>query len=247
MRFPSGATVDIFETLDSTSLEARRRLKAGLQPKQWIIAKHQTAGYGRRNRSWEQATGDFAGTLVFSPEAPGERLGQLSFVIALGVASALDEVIKAPEKLTLKWPNDILIEGGKAAGLLLERIDQTGGPVVAIGVGVNIVSAPQGLLYPTARLVDFAATAPSPEALAERIDHHFWVYYDVWLKNGFDRIRIFWLERAAGIGGALTVRLPNEELSGTFEGIDETGALMLQIGSEKRIISAGDVFFEKKN
>ena len=214
--------------------------------KQWIIAKHQTAGYGRRNRTWEQRTGDFAGTLVFSPDASGAILGQLSFVVALSVASAIDEVIKTPDKVSLKWPNDILIDGAKAVGILLERFDQPDGPAVAIGIGVNVVSAPQGLPYPTARLVDFAPIAPSPENLAARIDHHFWVYYEQWRNNGFAGVRDFWLERAAGIGKTMTVRLPTEDLFGVFEGIDETGALILRMDAEKRIISAGDVFFENK-
>ncbi len=247
--FPSGANVEIFETLDSTSLEARRRFEAGDIGKQWIIAKAQTAGYGRHGRSWEQATGDFAGTLIFSPEASshplGHNLGQLSFIVALGVASAIDEVVKAPDKITLKWPNDILIAGAKTAGILLERFERGDGPVVAIGIGVNIVSAPPGLAYATARLVDFTPSAPSPELLAARIDHHFWIYYAEWVKRGFGKIREFWLERAAGIGRAITVRLPNKELSGIFEGIDETGALILQMDAEKRIINAGDVFFKK--
>jgi BirA family transcriptional regulator, biotin operon repressor / biotin---[acetyl-CoA-carboxylase] ligase len=241
-KFPSGAAIEVFETLDSTSLEARRRIEAGETGPCWIIALQQTAGYGRRGRGWVQQTGDFAGTLLIRPEAPLDRLGQLSFVSALAAASALDEII-SPDRISLKWPNDVLLDGKKAAGILLEHIAYQGQARLAIGIGLNIVSAPQGLPYPTARLVDYTADVPSPPALAARIDDHFWRYYREWSKNGFSQIRSFWMERAKGVGEEVTVRLPNEEICGVCDGIDETGAMILRLGSGKRIISAGDVFF----
>lgn len=223
-------------------MEARRRAPLGEPGPRWFVALRQTAGYGRQARAWRQATGDFAGTLVFKPQAAASQLGQISFIAALAVASALDEII-APEKLVLKWPNDILINGAKAAGILLEHIDADGGALLMVGIGVNIVSAPSDVAYPTARLVDHTDKLPSPADLAARIDHHFWAYMKDWRTNGFANIRQLWLTRARGLGETITVRLPNEELSGVFEGIDESGALILQSGAEKRIISAGDVFF----
>jgi BirA family transcriptional regulator, biotin operon repressor / biotin---[acetyl-CoA-carboxylase] ligase len=241
-RLPSGAYLDTFETLDSTSMEARRRAPLGEPGPRWFIALRQTAGYGRQGRAWRQATGDFAGTLAFKPQAAASVLGQISFIAALAVASALDEYV-APRKLALKWPNDILIDGAKAAGILLEHIGGGEGALLAVGIGVNIVSAPADVAYKTARLVDHADQPPSPADLAARIDHHFWAYMKDWRANGFANIRQLWLTRARGIGEAITVRLPNEELSGVFEGINESGALILQSGAEKRIISAGDVFF----
>ena len=246
-RLPSGARQDIFETVDSTSLEAKRRADAGEEGPRWFIALKQTAGYGRQGRAWSQATGDFSGTLLFKPGCATDQLGQISFIAALSVASALDEVI-APEKITFKWPNDVLIDGAKAAGILLEHlgpadISKDGAPLLAVGIGVNIVSAPADVPYPTARLVDHADNAPSPQDLAARIDHHFWAYLKDWETNGFANIRRLWLTRARGIGAEIRVRLPNEELSGVFEGLDESGALILQSGAEKRIISAGDVYF----
>jgi BirA family transcriptional regulator, biotin operon repressor / biotin---[acetyl-CoA-carboxylase] ligase len=241
-RLPSGAYLDIFETLDSTSMEARRRAALGEPGPRWFIALRQTAGYGRQGRAWRQATGDFAGTLAFKPQAAASALGQISFIAALAVASALDEYV-APHKLALKWPNDILIDGAKAAGILLEHIDGDSGALLAVGIGVNIVSAPSDVAYKAARLVDHTDKPPSPADLAARIDHHFWAYMKDWRANGFANIRQLWLTRARGIGEVITVRLPNEELSGVFEGIDESGALILQSGAEKRIISAGDVFF----
>jgi len=242
-KFPSGVAIEIFDTLDSTSLEARRRIEAGEAGPLWIIALQQMAGYGRRGRTWEQQTGDFAGTLLFAPEASPDRLGQLSFVIALALASVLDELLP-PDRVSLKWPNDILIDGKKVAGILLEHIAGRDAAHLAIGIGLNIVSAPQGLAYPTARLVDYTAKAPTPLALAGRIDDHFWRYYREWSDNGFGKIRETWLDRAAGIGVEITVRMPNEEICGVCDGIDESGALILRLASGKRMISAGEIFFE---
>ncbi len=240
-KFSSGVAVDFFETLDSTSLEAKRRAAAGEKGPRWFIAENQTAGYGRRARAWTQATGDFSGSLLLNPETTRD-LGQISFVVALAVASALDELIK-PEKISFKWPNDVLIDGAKAAGILLEHLGPQRSPVLAIGIGVNVVSAPTDVPYEATRLVNHSATTPSPTDLGARIDHHFWVYLKDWRTNGFANIRELWLSRARGIGDKITVRLPDGEHAGVFDGLDENGALILRSGEEKRIISAGDVYF----
>ncbi len=153
----------------------------------------------------------------------------------------LDELM--PEnKIALKWPNDVLVEGGKCAGILLENL----GAKLLIGIGVNIISKPEGLAYPTARLIDHMNSAPSPQALLGRLDEHFWRYYGQWRKEGFAPIRAAWLARAAGLNQPITVRLPNEEINGVFGGIDETGALILRSGEGTRTIAAGEVFFGSK-
>lgn len=237
-RLPSGTALEIFDTLDSTSLEAKRWASDGEAGPRWFLALTQTAGYGRRSREWEQRAGDFAGTLLFKPEGPVERLGQISFVVALALAAALDEIIPE-EKLTLKWPNDVLIDGGKCAGILLENL----GPAMSVGVGVNILTNPQGLAYPTARLIDYVKSPPAPQALLERLDSHFWRVYRQWRDEGFAPVRAQWLARAAGLGKDIVVRLPNETIEGAFGGIDETGALILRLGAGTRTIAAGEVFF----
>ncbi len=236
--FPSGASVLEFDTLDSTSLEAKRRAQNGETGPMWILAVHQSAAYGRRQRAWEQHAGDLATTLLFAPRAPLERFGQLSFVASLALAKALEAFVPA-DKIGLKWPNDVLLGGNKCAGILLETI----GPLMAIGIGVNIVTAPEGLAYETAKITDFSETRPSPEDLAARIDRHFFDYYDQWCQIGFGSIRDAWQKQAVGLGERLTVRLPSEEFSGVFEGVDDTGRLILHSGSGKRTVAAGEVFF----
>jgi BirA family biotin operon repressor/biotin-[acetyl-CoA-carboxylase] ligase len=258
-RLSSGAEIELFDALDSTSLEAGRRAGEIEKTPRWIVAHVQSAGYGRRGQAWRGVRGDFAGSLIFrvpvgegrqnksvgegrSARAHATSLGQVSFVAALAVASALDDILRMPSLISLKWPNDVLIDGGKAAGLLLERIEDGRGTALVIGVGVNVVSAPRDLPYRAARLIDFAHDIPAPAALAAQIDGHFWRYYADWKKNGFEGVRRLWLERAGGLGDSIRVRLPHEELEGAFEGLDEYGGLILRLGAGRRIISAGEVF-----
>lgn len=243
-RFPSGATLEQYETLDSTSAEAKRRAQAGDSGPLWIVALRQTAGYGRRGRGWTQGAGDFAGSLLFAADAPKERFGQLSFAAALAVYDAVEAL--APEgDLRLKWPNDVLLNRAKLAGLLLEMVDSGNGHALVLGVGINVVSKPQETAYPTARLLDanVEAAAAAPAALAAGLDAAFWRYVELWRGQGFAPLRKVWLERAAGLGETVTARLPNETATGIFEDIDDTGGLVLRIEEGTRIISAGDVFF----
>lgn len=242
-RFPSGATVSFFETLDSTSLEAKRRAAEGARGPLWIVALEQTAGYGRRGSEWRQAPGDVAATFLFDPRAKTERLGELSFVAGLAVAEAIAHY--APRAaLSLKWPNDLLLEGGKTAGILLELVDAGQGPLIALGVGVNIVSKPDGLDYPTARLIDHlgGAGAPPPKDFVETLDASLDRWGDAWRKDGFEPVRRAWLEKAARLGEKIRVRLPHDEVEGVFQDLDPTGALVLDCPGGRRLISAGAVF-----
>jgi len=238
----------VFDTLDSTSAEARRRAGGAgrgeaVAGPHWFVALRQTAGYGRRGRPWTQAEGDFAGSLLFAPAAPRERFGELSFAAALAVYDALAPLV-SKGAMRIKWPNDILIDGAKISGLLLEMIETQAGPALILGIGVNVVSAPADAPYPATRLIDHAAAAPpSPREIARRLDAAFWVHYDRWLAEGFAPLRAAWVDRAAGIGGSLTVRMPNETLEGVFADLDEAGRLVLHMETETRTISAGDVFF----
>lgn len=238
----SGARVEIFDTLDSTSLEAKRRAASGDKGPVWIIALRQTSGYGRRGSEWRQAEGDVAATLLFRPEAPAEVLPQLSFVAALGVADAIRRF--APKAgLALKWPNDVLAGGGKIAGILLELIGAAASPPhIALGVGVNIVSAPAGLDYPTARLIDLIeGDPPHPRAFVATLDETFTAWRKEWEREGFAGVRSEWLRRASGLGRPVRAQLPGEIVEGVFADLDLAGALILDCGGERRTIAAGAI------
>ncbi|MFN0022279.1 MAG: biotin--[acetyl-CoA-carboxylase] ligase [Parvularculaceae bacterium] len=237
VRTPS--RIEVHGSLDSTSSEAKRRAALGEAGPLWIVALRQTSGYGRRGSAWQQQEGDIAATLLFRADAPPDRLPELSFVSALAVADAVQRY--APRaRLSLKWPNDLLADGAKLAGLLLELTGAQ--PLVALGVGVNVVSAPAGLAYPAARLIDLMEAAPpAPRAFVETLDETFAFWRRVWLHDGFSPIRAGWLDRAAGRGGLLRVDTPAGVIAGIFEDLDSSGALVLNCEGARRTIAAGAV------
>lgn len=231
--------IEVFPTLDSTSLEAKRRASLSEAGPLWIVALKQTAGYGRRGTAWEQSEGDIAATFLFRPEAPPERSPELSFVAALAIADAVSRFApRAP--LTFKWPNDLLASGAKLAGLLLELVGEA--PLVALGAGVNVVSAPQGLAYPAARLIDFMdGPPPAPRAFVETLDETFAFRRRQWREEGFAPIRAEWLDRAQGKGRPIRIETPAGVAEGVFEDLDLSGALILNSHGERRVIAAGAV------
>ena len=237
--FASGARVEIFDQLDSTSLEAKRRAAMGEAGPLWLVALRQTSGYGRRGSAWAQGEGDVAATFLFRPAVAPEILPQLSFVAGLAVADAVARFAPAGD-LSLKWPNDVLAGGGKIAGMLLELIGAPP-PLIALGVGVNVLSAPEGLDYPSARLINFAAAPPPPLAFVETLDETLSAWRRRWERQGFADIRAEWLSRAAGVGQRIRVRLPGEVVEGVFRDLDLAGALILDCDGRRRTIAAGAV------
>ena len=239
---PSGARLEIFDRLDSTSLEARRRFESGRRDSVFIVALEQTAGYGRRGAAWMQQPGDFAGTLVFTETAPTATLGQLSFVAGLAVAEAIESVAAGAD-LALKWPNDVLSGGGKIAGLLVELLETgPGGALMALGVGVNVVSRPELADYPTARLLDRpGALPPSPADFGRALDAAFDAWRGRWRREGFAPVRLAWLARCAHMGGVVAVRLPHETVTGAFVDLDVDGALVIERDGAPLRIAAGAV------
>lgn len=237
LRKPS--RVEIFPTLDSTSLETKRRAALGEGGPLWIVALKQTAGYGRRGTEWLQEEGDIAATFLFRAEAPQERLPELSFVAALALADAVRRFAPRAD-ISFKWPNDLLVGGAKIAGILLELVGEI--PLIALGCGVNVVTAPKGLAYPAARLLDFLdGPTPAPRQFVEALDETFAFRRRQWSGEGFGVIRAEWLERALGLGRVLRVETPAGVVEGVFEDLDISGALIVNSNGERRAIAAGMV------
>lgn len=213
------------------------------------MARRQTAGYGRRGRGWAQEAGDLAASLVL-PLNKGtvgglvETPALFGFALSLALAETVD-ALNIPASLTrVKWPNDVLIDGAKLSGILLEREEAESGAMLVAGIGVNIVHKPDIVDYPTARLVDhLTGTPPAPEELLDLLDRRLQHHLAGLSKDGFAPLRTAWLARAARRGEAVTVRLPRETQEGTFEGLDENGNLLLRQGDTLRSIATGDVFF----
>jgi BirA family biotin operon repressor/biotin-[acetyl-CoA-carboxylase] ligase len=224
--------------LDSTNSEAQRLAQAGESGPVWIIADRQTAGRGRRGRVWSTDTGNLATTLLLRPDAPPAIVGQLSFVAALAAAEMAAHFAPCAT-ITVKWPNDVLAEGKKLAGLLLEA----GPGWLAVGIGVNLTSAPEGTEFPATSLAQLGIAPPSSEEALTVLAARFAHWYDAWMEKGFETICAAWLARAGGLGGPIRARLPNETRQGVFEGIDASGALLLNEQGQVRAIAAGEVFF----
>ena len=244
-------TADIrrFDEIDSTNEEARRLGDKGTEGPVWIVAARQTAGRGRRGRAWESPTGNFMGTLYLTPRCGPREAGELSFVAALAVHDAVASLLPPPLRpaLRLKWPNDLLHGRAKLAGILLESSGVAGAEVawVAIGMGINLATHPEGMEYPATSLAAIGAGPVTPDEALAALDASFTRWLAVWRgQHGFAAIREAWLKRAEGIGGPVTVRLSDETIEGTFEGLAPDGALQLRLANgELRLVSAGDVFF----
>lgn len=215
-------------------LEAAR---AGAEDGLWIRADVQTGGRGRQGRSWQSISGNlFASTLV-RPHAQERRTEQLSFVAAI----ALDEALRAwvpRSRLAIKWPNDLMLDGAKVSGILLEASEGS----VVVGFGVNLRARPD-LDRPTTSLVDAGIDAPTPAQLLDVLAGRFEAVRADWRANGFVAIRDAWLARAAGLGASLRVEIGGETVAGRFEDIAADGALVLQLGDgSRRQLHSGDVF-----
>lgn len=236
--WPQGYGLVTFAEIDSTNDEARRRAEAGEAGPLWISAARQTAGRGRRGRAWQTLSGNLAATLLIRPTRPKADWAQLSFAAALSVADLAAGA--APEAaIRLKWPNDVLANGRKLSGILLEA----GPDWLALGIGVNLAHFPEGTDYPAISLAELGATPPAPEEALARLAASFAHWYAAWMEQGFAALRAAWLARAEGLGGPVRARLPHAEHAGIFEGLDANGALLLNAEGQVRAITAGEVFF----
>ena len=198
----------------------------------WVIADRQTAGRGRRGRMWGDGAGNLmASVLVRSAGA----VQQLSFVAAL----ALHTAVGLGDRIKLKWPNDLLLDGVKVSGILLERA----GDALVIGFGVNLASYPDGTERPATSLAAAGVAAPEPLVLLAALMTAFAEYRGLWMGQGFEPIRARWLAQAAGIGAPIAARLGTETIAGRFDGIAADGALAIRLDDGgMRSVHAGEVF-----
>lgn len=231
-----------YETLGSTNAEALARARAGERGPLWITAAVQTAGRGRRGNAWISTPGNlFATLLLTEPSDPGVA-SQLSFVAALALHDAVAEC--APQVgplLKVKWPNDLLLGGAKLAGILIEA-ESDPAFALAVGIGVNCAAHPSDTPYPATDLAAHGALV-APERMLGALSAAMMKRLDQWQRGqGFAGVRADWLKRAAGLGQDIRVRLPERELSGRFQGLDDMGRLLLQAEGRVTPVTAGEIF-----
>ncbi len=224
----------------STMDEGRAVVAAGSPSPVWIVADEQLSGRGRHGRVWTSPPGNLYATLALPNPCEPERAPEIGFVAGIALHSAVAEVTGlAPPDLAVKWPNDLLLCGGKLAGVLLEGSTGAHGFGLLVGFGVNIASAPSGTPYPAASLSDFAVER---DALFAALARNWAAEWARW-RSGFDMTRSAWLAVAAGIGREVTIRPPSGELRGVMSGIDARGRLRLVTAAGERIVDAGDLYF----
>jgi BirA family biotin operon repressor/biotin-[acetyl-CoA-carboxylase] ligase len=246
--FPSdagGIPVVTLETVGSTNAEAIERARSGERGRLWVVARRQTAGRGRRGRQWVSEPGNLFASLLLTDPAAGNAVSGICFVAALALHDALVQSVHglAPAQLKLKWPNDVLLDSRKIAGILVEGVSFERGAAAAVGFGVNCKHHPAGTEFPATDL-QTAGYAIESSLLFAGLQSAMQARLAEWRRGeNFAAIRAAWLLRATGIGRAIEVRLADKKITGTFDAIDPNGALVLLHGDGTReTIAAGDVF-----
>jgi len=237
--------IETYDELDSTNAEARRRAEAGEAGPVWITARSQTAGRGRRGRAWSSGEGNLATTLLTATQAPPAQAAQVSFLAALAAADLADTCLGLGAA-RLKWPNDVLVHGRKAVGILVESGARTDNRLwLAVGVGVNLAAYPTDVERPATSFAEHRAGPPlAPRDALEILATRFETWRQLWESQGFAPICKAWTERAYGLGEPCEARLADRTVHGVAEGLEPDGALRLRLdGGGVERITAGDVFF----
>ena len=240
--WPEGVARHILDTTDSTNAHALR-LGAPAAPA-WVLAQEQTAGRGRRARAWASPRGNFHASLLLAPDEPPATIALRSFAASLALRDAFETLTGTPQAFALKWPNDVLCNGAKIAGILLEA----NLPCLAIGIGVNLIAAPDPALLeegatPPTTLLAATGLRVTPEAFLDALAPAYQHWESLFQTQGFAPLRAAWLSHAARLGEPIRARTGSETHHGTFRGLDDTGALLLQTPQGLKPIPAAEVFF----
>lgn len=237
-----------YDVLDSTNDEAKRLAGGGASHGAVIWARKQTNGRGRMGREWVSADGNLFVSFLLAPERALAECAQLSFVASLAAADTLADILPEPKNIACKWPNDVLFKGKKLGGILLESFTapETRKQWVVVGVGINVDSYPEHVMYPATCLRASGVELISAKIVLSRLVYNFISRYDQWAAQGFKPIEKDWTKRAYQLGNALEIITGDTTHEGTFSGIDAMGHLLLKTTSGTEKISAGDVFYKEE-
>ena len=229
-------TVWHHDQIGSTNDEARRLALEGAPHGTVIHADEQIAGRGRLSHTWFSPPGNLYLSVVLRTGQPASRCSELSFLAALAVADTVETLLPRQIRAMLKWPNDVLVNGAKIAGILLEQVDDA----TIMGVGLNVLEAPSNTAYKTTTVVANAGIATvdgARDILLDRLAYHL----SSWQTNGFPPIREQWLNRSYPIGAAIRANAGGQPVAGHFAGLDDDGALLLDTNQGRQRIVAGEV------
>lgn len=235
--------IETYETLESTQETLRERLKQNPPEGLVVQAITQTRGRGRQGRLWFSPPGNLYLSVLLKPQGDLTALGQLSLVTSLSVCKALEEIYGKDHGFLLKWPNDILLQGKKCSGILLEteKDEPTGEKILIVGIGINIAAAPPEIGI----ALDPATGIMTPLAdLRDSVLKNLGELYSIWQKQGFAALRGEWLSRSFAPQTSLKVGSGKTSKSGMFQEIDAQGSLILKDSRGQNLaISSGEVFF----
>jgi BirA family transcriptional regulator, biotin operon repressor / biotin---[acetyl-CoA-carboxylase] ligase len=242
----AGYRLASFDQIGSTNSEALARANAGERGPMWFVTSEQTAGRGRRQRPWVAPRGNLAASVLETIDVAPATAATLGFAAGVALATALQATAGSGSvRFSLKWPNDVLAGSAKLTGILLEAEAVAGGGLaVVVGMGTNVVAAPEGLPVP--------ATSLRALGLGTTAEQLFTALSDSWTESrgiwdegrGFGEIRRRWLALAAGLGQPVSVHTGQSTVSGIFDTIDDTGCMIVRTPTGENVpISAGDVHF----
>ncbi|SDF70077.1 BirA family transcriptional regulator, biotin operon repressor / biotin-[acetyl-CoA-carboxylase] ligase [Limimonas halophila] len=234
---PDGLTLVERDAVESTNDEARALAREGAEEGTLVWAREQRAGRGRLGRTWSSPRGNLYLSLVMDSSL--EAAAQTTFVAALALSDALDGLVPNDHTVILKWPNDVLLDGRKLAGMLAEWVPEA--EKLVLGVGVNVAAAPADAQHPATTLRDAGVEIGAADLLA-RFAGEFEPWWRTWKRAGFAPIRAAWMQRCHPMGERLQVNLPDETVVGTYQGLGEDGALVMETwDGDKRRLTVGDV------
>lgn len=240
----AGHRLEHVAEIGSTNASLFERARLGETGPLWLVADMQTSGRGRNTRNWTSPAGNLYASLLLTDPAPAPHIAELSFVLSLALRDAVLAAAHLYDDPTvkLKWPNDLMVDGHKSAGLLLEGGQLGRSPFVVAGFGVNIVSHPQGTTHKATHL-QAAGHVVDRDRLASALTDAIAGRLSLWDRGAnFARIRKDWLAVAFGLKRPMKVNTLNESFEGVFEGVDDFGRLVVATGDDRRIVSAGEVF-----
>ncbi|HWV13589.1 MAG TPA: biotin--[acetyl-CoA-carboxylase] ligase [Sphingobium sp.] len=225
------------EETGSTNADMLALAEQGVAEGTWLRAGRQAGGRGRMGRTWESPVGNlYCSTLVRL--RAGDPPAHLLALVAANAVHALVAPL-CDGQARIKWPNDVLVDGAKIAGILLERA----GDAIVIGIGINVTGHPAGLERPVTSLTAQGAADAEAGALLERLAELFGHWLAVWRAQGLEPVRAHWLLNAHPTGTAMRVLQPDgESIEGSFDTLDQQGMLILRLANgDTRAIHAGDI------
>ena len=235
--------LECHEVLESTSTLLKQRAEAGAAEGLAIQALRQSAGRGRQGRGWDSPAGNLYISVLLRPAVALRDAPQWSFVAVVALADTVKTLLPEAAKLTLKWPNDLLLDGAKAAGILVETGVAANHDLdwICIGMGVNIATKPNLPDRATACLAEYLPDPPAPEILAAQLLQNLAHWHDLRLAQGFAPIRDAWLRHAPAMGAPVSVKRDGALIEGSFAGLSPEGGLLLAKGREVQLILAGEI------